>query len=653
MPKDLSGQQTGMSPANSVNNPRPDNRRGRNDFPQTFYHLTTDRYGEFSPFFYCKAERGDVQNLQPSHDLHTFTLKSPMVSDVSMTKSFVKVNMECIYPRNWEKMHTIPTQGDDIPADSRALLHFRALVEKLVEYVNDPAGTNGSRYIKSLLILELLGSHGSLFERFNIHPQVTFKTEADGVISVDKFFDKYVWPSVLDYGKEHYILNDDPSLATRYLVADPSNSEFTYAPYSRVSARRFIELIRRNSVTYSSDWLDLSANIPSFELASCINTNSQSLDPYENYINIEPIIAYQLACAQFGTNDHVDFIYSAQLYRDNMQSLYYNGVGEFPTFFYNGTVYQYDVFSAQCFDSIINVYIESDDCLDYFINLFSYQNSLRFGDYFTGGRPRPLAVGEFSAEVTDNSVSAVDVTRSIQMQRLLNRVNMVGRKLGDYLSGIFGGPLPEAPLDVPVFLAHQHFKIDGFTVNNTGDAQFNEDVENITTSALRTVENRFAYEIEIDRPCFIIGMNSYESTRIYSKTVDRFAFHHDRYDDFIPEMQYIGDQEIKRTELDSIESNAPYAYCLRYMEYKQRYSYASGGFIENLPSWAFVTDNADGNPPDFFINPDYIRSSPSEFDRFYKSLNGYSLGTYFHFIVSHTNITSPSRMMEYTPEILR
>ena len=72
----------------------------------------------------------------------------------------------------------------------------------------------------------------------------------------------------------------------------------------------------------------------------------------------------------------------------------------------------------------------------------------------------------------------------------------------------------------------------------------------------------------------------------------------------------------------------------------------------SLPSWAFVTDNSDGNPSGSNIDPDYIRSSPSEFDRFYKSLTGYSLATYFHFITFNTNIVAPYRQMVYAPEIL-
>lgn len=679
MPKDLSGSQVGMTPANAINSPRPNNMRGRNEFPQTHMHLTTDRYGEYCPFFWCKCERGDIQNLHTKHDLHTFTLKSPMVSHVQMTKSFIKVPMQAIYPRNWEKMFTIPTQGDDVPADTRALFDVRQLVNSLMAIVNrqspfDSGFEQGhlETWFKAFFLLEAIVSHGSLFERFNMHLNYSF-TYGDlsaGEVSFDKYFDNAVAPLILDFFRENAF---SISGITGSFKISPDDGIYQVTG-NYISPRRFFELLRKGNLSFETvsdgDAQNFVDSIPNLFLQDGYSSEGTVDDPYKNFLNIEPIIAYQLACAQFGSNDFVDFIYSAQLYRDNMQSLLVSGINRgissslslWPTFSYNGTDYQYDVFSSSILSLGIGLINSFDDSLEFpqlnpvlefFTNLFEFVPSLRFGDYFTGAKPRPLAVGEYSAQVNNNEVSAIDITRSIQMQRLLNRVNMVGRKLGDYLTGIFGGRLPEAPKDVPIFLAHQRFNIDGFEVNNTGSAQLDESVENTITSHLRTTQDKYSYEIEIDEPCYIIGMNSYETMRVYSRTLDRFAFHHDRYDDFIPEMQYIGDQDIMSKELDSLASDVPFGYALRYMEYKQRYSYASGGFIEYLPSWSFITDNKDGNPPANNIDPDYIRSSPSEFDRFYKSLTGYSLASYFHFIVAHTNMTSPYRMMEYTPEILK
>lgn len=661
MPKDLNGQQVGMSPANDVNNPRPNIPRGYNQFPQSFMHLTTEQYGVYSPFYWVKCERGDIQNLNSAHNLHTFTMQSPFVGSLKKTKSYVKIPMQSIYPRNWEKMFTIPTQGDDVPSNTRALLHVRLLVENLVTYIKSQT-TYSRNLLLALCVLESICSHGSLFEKFNMHLNFTFAEVGGLPHNIDYFLDNDIFPNLFRaINSSNGVTNEDSSLY--YFVKFEDASLPLGSNIRHLSPRRFLELARRGEVYFCSGE---SYGEFSFELSIFDGYDSFNHvvgEETARYLNIEPIIAYHLACAQFATNDFVDFVYSAQLYRDNMQSLFTASrslSAPYPTFEYNGINFLYDVFSLRLFNELISLptasaqYLFIEAKLSFWLNLFSYWPSLRYGDYFTGSKPTPLAVGEYTAAVNNNEVSAIDITRSIQMQRLLHRVNMVGRKLGDYLSGIFGGKLPEAPKDVPIFLSHQNFDVEGFEVNNTGADQLDADVQNITTTNLRSTKDKFAFEVTIDEPCYIIGMSSYAMMRIYSKTMDRFAFHHDRFDDFIPEMQYIGDQDVKAVELDSLVRDMnPFAYNLRYMEYKQRISYASGGFIEDLPSWAFVTDNTDGNPPSSKITPDYIRSSPSEFDRFYKSLNGYSLGTYYHFIVAYTNNTAPLRRMEYTPEILK
>lgn len=649
MAKDLNGKQTGMSPVNPVNDNRVKVPKGYNQFPQSYEFLNTERYGQYSPFFYMKCEAGDKVPLRSSHDLHTYTLRSPLIGNVSKTKSYIQVPMYAIYPRTWIKQFTIPTHGSDIPADCRALLDVSRLVDSLVELLQEPTVIIDDYWIYSMLLMEALLSNGSLLSAFNIHlcSKVMYNNEE---MSFDAFFDRFIAPKIFEVANSiHFVDSNDI-----YYVLDDYDGD---GNFTRISRHRLLEMLRNQDLSLVDEGESIQAGFSGFEIVEMYSSYpASSLDPTFNYLNIEPIIAYQLAIAQFGTNDHVDFIYSADLYRDNMQSLfsYVNG-NYLPAFTYNGVRYQYDVFSTHYFNLLLDRFTELN-AVRFFLNLFSFQNSLRYGDYFLGAKPEPLAVGDISAPVYNSEVSAIDITRSIQMQRLMNRVNIVGSKIGNFISGILGVSVPEAPKDVPVFISHESFNVDGFETNNTSDAQLDPDVDVTITSHLRSKQSNFAFEVSINEPCYIIGVSTYFMKRVYSRTIDRFAFHHDRYDDFIPDMQYIGDQEIFSAELDGAKGSKliPFAYTLRYMEYKQRYSYASGGFIERLPSWSFITDNNDGNPfTTGGIDPSYIRSSSSEFDRFYKSLSGYSLGNYFHFIVAYTNDCSPLRKMEFTPQILK
>lgn len=677
-----SGLEAGLVHADNVNNPETRVIRGKNKFPQSFIHPSSCRYGEVDPVAAMKCERGDTFPYKFVTDLDTFTMKSPLKSKLNMYSAAFKVPMQAIYPRNWVIMLPTPNKGDDVPEDTRALfdpIRFDdTLSSGLSVLLNSPLSSTEkvNAYIKSVLLKELIFSDGSLFSKFNMHYSAypLYRMNSDGIGGAtyqyllngfDEWFDtifapwlrdafesSFQYPSaqnpfyhlkpIDDEDKRYYIVTDDDKL-----IASSSSGD---TAISFISFRRALELLRTGEYDVNLGNYDFGAVPVSWPITGLRESEA---------INIEPIIAYQLCCAHFFTNSKIDFVYTAQLWRDNMQSLLMSGDPQYlKSFEWNGITLLYDVMSS--------AHINSDDFaysadglafptwFAFWFNLFGFQRSLRYGDYFTGAHTEPLAVGDINAPVVNGSVNALTMTRRIQWTRYLNKVNISGPRLEDWLRAVFGGKKPEAPKDVPIKLSVETFNVSGFEVNNTGDAQQNPDDRVIATTNLRLTDSKYMFEAEIEEPCWIIAVQYFDAHRIYSRTFDRFAFHKDRYDDFIPDFQFIGDQEVFLKELDatSLGSELPYAYNLRYMEYKNRYSYASGLFVRKLRSWAFITDNSDGNPANRHIDPEYIRSSPSEFDRFYKSLSGYSLGTYAHFITFTTNVVSPYRQMVYTPEIL-
>lgn len=666
MPQNITGVGAGTVQSNQVNDPNVNHMRGRNVFPQSFMHPSTCRYGEVDPVLAFKAERGDVIPYKFVTDLNTFTMAAPLKSSVDMYSAAFKVPMQALYPRNWDIMQPIPNKGDDVPDDTRCLFSPQSFGYALSNGIVSALGSSSTlQYaIRNVFLQELVYSAGSIFAKLNYHYNsslfnVVSNGDALAYLNFDRYFDNYFAPwlkelliSVADGNKvvlRHYS-NETPD----YVVSDSKDVvglKYAVNTYC-ISVRRAFELLRTgeyNLVIPSS----LEEKFTSFPRWA-VTGNSLP-------VNIEPIIAYKCACSHFFTNPKIDFIYSWELFRDAQQSLVYGEDGTVPTFVWNGINKQYDVFSQKVLTDA-NVVLSSPNAPEYFdhssfwFNLFSFSRSLRYGDYFTGVHPEPLAVGDVNAPVVDSSVNAIEMVEKIQLSRLLNKVNIAGPRKDDQLVAMYGGPLPEAPKDVPIRLSLEKFNVTGFEVNNTGDLQaqsINDSSKNITTTNLRLTDSKFMFEVAIDEPCWLIVVQYFEAHRIYSKTMDRFAFHRDRFDDFQPELQYIGDQEVYTQELDAVGgSEVAFAYNLRNMEYKQRYSYASGGFIDYLPSWLFITDNNDGNPPMPNITPEYIRSSPSEFDRFYKSLLGWSLAGYFHFITTNTNVLAPYRQMVYAPEIL-
>lgn len=680
MSKDLNAMNVGTQRSANVNNPNPRPIGARSSFPDNAHrHATTLQYGHIGVFDHFNTVRHDELNFRNQHEIHSYTLSSPLMSGVTINKTYVRVPYKAIYPKNWDIMLPLPTKGDDVPESTRCVLSS-LFFEKIDSYFDsvvaagqtiDVVDSSSADKIKSIIdftfLLESIYSTGSIFSQLNLNTHALFEGTVDGQrYDFDDFFDLYFVPFIQsfsdkigfqfqDFGGVIFSVGD----SFQSLDGQGFQSQNWFVPLGYlISLLRHYDytVVRRDNQQSSFDnpYYKFDNELTSFYLVN------------PGPLNIESVAAYQLACYQFFTNEHIDFIYSADLFRRALISQYYNAFDpdRLPVFGWNGELFEYDVLSQGTFDSILRSWdadLSFEDytrdlfCIEFFRNIFSVNQSLRYGDYFTGARPQPLAVGDYSVEVVNGSVDTLDQVRGMQLVRLANNANLAGSKVGNYLQALWGGDLPEAPDDIPTFLVHQSFGVKGFEVENTGDAQVSDQNQIAVTTQLRTTDNKHVFQYFEDRDySIILGLVSFDCERFYSNTCDRFAFHYDRYDDFIPEMQYLGDQPIFARELDIRNSQlAPVAYTVRNMEYKQKYSHASGGFIKRLPSWLFVADNETGIPMIGNISPSYIRSIPAEFDRFYKSLTGYSLGTRFHFIVKFSNVDHATRQMVYQPQILK
>lgn len=680
-----------QTPTNPVNEAHKQYNQSRTQFPMTYLHFTTENYGLLNPFFVMEGVPGDTIPLESKHEVRAHTFKAPLMSPITKNKDYYNIPMRAILPRTWELIYANPTQGDDIPEDANCCLDLYPIFSNFQYNWNTSISTLLTTKITAsifksilryLLYCELFLSDGSLLAKmgYRFSPLFRYDSQDGKTFSFDSWLDlkfpnfvRKVNPIILIDGERYYL----------DLGVDTVQSSGT-----RVSLSRFMELVRdypdfEVSAVYPHD------EVFGSDLFDSVNTYSVLIPGTESekcVINIGRAIAYQLVSYHFYSNDKVDPIYSAQLYRGLMQSLaggIFNAVGSSDSasinsvrkyFTYNGELLEYDLFSEAVLSNILNsgviatstsgigffpnssstFYLKYDPFVGFMRNLLGYNRSLRYGDYFTGARPFPLAVGDVNTAVVSNQVNAVDMTRSLLMQRFLNAVNRVGRKFAPYVQ-LLSGRTPAVDPTNPQFLSHDVSSVGSFEVENTAENQ-----GNIVTIA-RSSDSRYAFSYDVNEPCIVIGLSWYEVQRVYTKTIDRHAFHRTRFDMFNKFFQYQGDQAIFRKELNAgwlVSPGANFAYTLRYMEYKQRPSIATGGFVEHLPGYAFITDNQEAGfqifDKDFVyrISPEFIRAQQSEFDRFYTSLTGVSLSGYFHFIVKYTNVCEPLRQMEYAPSVL-
>lgn len=660
---------TNDSPNNSTQPTKSVNRQGvfvprtHNTFDNSYFHYTTQKFGFYQPFFAMEGVAGDTIPLHSSHNVRSLPMSSPFLSDLKLNKDYFMVPMQSILYHTWEYIFKNPSQGDDVPDDANCLFPAFSLggdysfIADIFDNMNDTNISVISRFWW-LLIAELFCSQGSLLANLGYHLNPFIINDERVRISFDEFFD------TVARNIQRLDVTIDESTTYSYIngqYEQPSSDSTVY-----VSLYQVLSILR----SYGSRAFieELSFSVPSFYFATGdFSVDFNSLPKFSDSrdfgtdINISRVLAYQMACSQFYVNPQVDFLYNAQLYRDNLWTLMKIANPSISVQFFtmNGIQVPYDYASKYYMTRMLD-YVQQDDLpesripnfYDYLNAIFGHRESLRFGDYFTDSRTKPLAIGDDSIDVSnDSSVSVIDVSKKIVYQRFRNAVVKLNNDFGDYLRGIFGTS-PSPDYHFPKFISHQDFAIGGFEVaNNTKDGQ-----GDLVTN-LNTRDDTFAFEVQVDMPCILIGISYFSVPRVYMQTKDRQFFHRDRYDMFNPMLQYIGDQIVYNHERTDLRPNDEiFGYQSRNNEYKQRYSVVSGAFATKLPAWTFVADSLF-KPVDYVAvsntqSPEFIRAHDYEFNRFFSALSGYSLANSFHFIVVYNNKCMSTRPMEINPNIL-
>ncbi len=638
--------------------------RNRSKFDLSHHHLTTLRFGEISPFFNLEAVNNDKITLRSQHDLSTFTLKSPILSNIRMRKDYFSVPMESILPFNWDKIITNPLFGDDVNADNCNCVLDLSKFEPMFTFINSALSSNTVPYVSKplgflncLSVLELVFSKGSLPSRLGYNFSSIFSITYDNKsLDIDDLVDLF-YNAIFSKNK-----NEGGTVTLSYFNDDLSPVTETF-PLNDMSDVRILHDFVLNHVL-NSDYAVSLVDIANFDYSKLHFTFAIQPSEYFTKYNISSVAAYQLCCAHFMSNDKVDYIYSSELYRQLMKYLADSHNG---TFTFNGVTTSYDYLSGYVINSVLadtKGYTTTNSRilgLLYIQNLFGFRRSLRYVDYFTSAKTHPLAIGDTSVLVSQGgNVDVVDITRNIQMQRFLNFANRAGKKFEEYISKL-NGKYVAPDYHNPQYLGGTIDNLYNSKVENTGAAQMN--LANSVTSTFGGNSENFAFSFDCDRPSIILGLVSFDIVRAYANSIRRDSQHIDRFDYFNPFLQHIGDQPIYGFEYFANSNGASridlFGYTTRHAEYKEEVSRADSGFIDgSLPSWAFVNKPIDYNPVDLstgqsvFISPDAIRSYPEELDDFYLHLPYVGNSKYFHFIVDFFNSCEAIRPMIKKPEIL-
>ena len=688
------GPNNKTAPSNNLNNAAPSVRHTFNRFNNGYTHYTTANYGEYTPFFNQVCNPADRKKFKSISQIRTLTLNSPLYSKMKMNKDYFFVPNDAILPINWQKIYRNPSQGDDVPSDANTVIPdfdiLFQLVDKFlqaIEAFSDSAVSESTfltagRYIyRTFPLMDAFFSSSGILSRlgYNLSHVLSFSDIDGSFYPTWDRFTEVIYPYFFTIAGGTFPFSfDSGSLGYSFVISneqDLMNSGYPEA--ITISAKDALSLFR-----YFIDNIDNSVNSTEYDaFLKRIRTNllvegkitfskktsypSVILEPQNKVLNYDQCVAYNLICAQFYTNGNVDAIYNAELYRDMLGSHIHIFNGGFDTFSYNGINTQYDMASGHYMSKAFNVatsivftdnsnpslvYPKVSASLDYLRNIFCMQNSLKYGDYFTGSHTRPLAVGDVTAPVVGDAVSAIDVTKAIAYQRFLNVVVKLKNSFADYLRSLFG-TIPAPDYHEAKFVSHSEGSVDGFEVANTSSPD-----QGALVTLLHSVNENFEFELECDMPGIAMGIVSFVSSRAYCQTKDRMFMRRDRYDMFNPMLQTIGDQPILGFEKNSLYST-PYGYVQRYMEYKQRYNIASGAFDDTLKSYCIICDSPTSSANSLeLISPNVnsvsIRLTPRELDRYFKNQSAWSYGNSFHFICEFDNQCDDVREADYTPSIL-
>lgn len=679
-----SGPNNATAPNNNLNDAAPSVRHTFNRFNNGYKHYTSASYGEYTPFFIQICNPADSKKFKSVSQVRTLSLKSPLYSQVKMNKDYFFVPYDAILPHSWQKIYRNPSQGDDVPSDANTVIpdvrvlfqfatRFVALVSSFLNTsgsIVDNALTSLGRYIyMAFPLMDAFFSSGGLLSRlgYNNNHSVVFKLDGTFYPTWDRCAE-VLYPLLFPNGAKMPFNFSSGGVGYSLTISNESNFIVSdeYPHVMSISGRDALSFMRyypESIMSNNNEFLAFLKQVRETFTASKTFTVTSLLSSAElhrkNFIfNYDVCVAYNLACAQFYTNGNVDSVYNAELYRDALGSFVKIFNGAFDTYAYNGINVLYDVASGHYMSAALHIVSDTEtdyndniiiSALSYLRNIFCIQNSLKYGDYFTGSHTRPLAVGDVTAPVVGQQVSAVDMTKAIAYQRFLNVVVKLKNSFADYLRSLFG-TLPAPDYHEAKFVSHSEGSVDGFEVaNTTGDDQGN------LVTLLHSVKENFEFELQVDMPGISLGIVSFVASRAYCQTRDRMFMREDRYDMFNPMLQTIGDQPIYGMEKSPLYTT-PFGYVQRYMEYKQRYNVASGAFDDVLRTYCIICDSphASSNALELLspnVNPVSIRLTPRELDRFFTSV-AWSYGNSFHFICEFDNQLDDVREADYAPSIL-
>lgn len=185
------------------------------------------------------------------------------------------------------------------------------------------------------------------------------------------------------------------------------------------------------------------------------------------------------------------------------------------------------------------------------------------------------------------SGSINDLRRANALQRFLERLNVAGDRLNEFIFGMFGVRTSDSRLQRPEYICGYKNPVSISDVPNTTGTD-DAPQGNLAGYGLAAGSgNHGSYFCE--EHGFIMGIMSVIPKPAYQQGLARKFTRFDRFDYFTPMMANIGEQPILNKELymdlTMSEANEVFGYIPRYSEYKYETDRVAGDFTTTLNYW--------------------------------------------------------------------
>ena len=512
-------QSSPVSPERNANQASPINNEGYNSFDHSRLELYTQRFSEVMPCYFDKCIEGDNTVNQATQDVRTFALRSPLMNNLKMYRSFYAVPLSAIAPKAWEYLLRQPNKGQDINfADydisgkmSDVFAIPRALILLCKQLITDKAPAHIQNAANAMLAYygSLYFSNSGLFKAlgYTAPARLSITNRVADVSAIpssvwDRMYSAFV-DMIAEGGYVDLYYTDENNKEYKLLsFTESGNAVIKHTPsevFNFLSAASFYGTLVFHPRSAQADNIKLYQSLAQLVNIVLYENFPENWDATTTRVSLRPLVAYQTIISQFFSSSTVDSVYNCKAYTDsalalvshaytiaksytsdfsqNLQPFPYSSKVNGVDVFYDAYSGKYNAFMAAFFTDLIThdpehnyrfiENLEFQKLMCTFTNsLVGIGHSLRFSDYFTSSRTRPLAVGDTAIQVNQNAIQVVDVNKSLWIQRFLNAVNRGRQDIYDYLKQITGIEPPHHMAE-PIPLVSEQYNISGMEVENT------------------------------------------------------------------------------------------------------------------------------------------------------------------------------------------